>query len=189
MAHSGLDSGTITLLLEGARSGKTEDAEELFSIIYDDLRRLAQNHVGKKSDRLFQATDLVNATCVKMLARITSGAKDRQHLFGLLRRAMHDVYVDTVRAQDAHRRGGLHRSVPLVDLGTGNSDLTSDVLDLFAALDELERVDPEGVQVVMLRFFSGCTLAESAVLMGCSVAIVRRHWDYARSWLHDRLSS
>ena len=66
-----------------------------------------------------------------------------------------------------------------------------DPLDLLAlddALQKLEAQQPQKAQVVKLRFFAGCTLEETAQLLGISRATAQRHWAYARAWLFGKLN-
>jgi RNA polymerase sigma factor (TIGR02999 family) len=186
-------TGTITSLLREARGGKAGALDELFAVVYDDLRRLAQRKIGDVlgpgRGHGASGTALLHAACERLLGRGTPEAEDRRHFYFLLSRAMHDVLVEEVRAAQALRRGGGHERVPFVEFAGEGGPLRLDVLAVREALEALREVDPEGAQVVMLRFFAGRTLEECAALMGCPFAEVRRHWDYARAWLHERLDA
>ena len=101
---------------------------------------------------------------------------------------MHDVLVDQARADLAQKRGGGMRQLPLLEVNIEQSSSRIDILDLQEALADLGAKDPEAARVVMLRFYAGLTLEEVAETMHQSFAMVRRHWEYARAWLHDRLT-
>jgi DNA-directed RNA polymerase specialized sigma24 family protein len=55
------------------------------------------------------------------------------------------------------------------------------------ALGELEQTDPRKVRLVMLRYFAGLTMEESAAALGVSLRTAERDWRYAKVWLYDRL--
>lgn len=184
----GGNEGTITILLQRARSGEAAAANELFERVYDDLRRLARGKYGHVPGRGLEGTALVNAACERLLGRDALNAEDRRHFFFLLGRAMHDVLVEEARARAAEKRGGDRRQVPLVDFAADGASHTFEMLDLHAALEELRRADPDAAQVVSLRFFGNRTLEEAAEMMGVTFAVARRHWDYAKAWLSERLS-
>ena len=46
---------------------------------------------------------------------------------------------------------------------------------------------PQKAQVVKLRFFAGCSLEETADMLGISRATAQRSWAYARAWLFGQL--
>jgi len=48
-------------------------------------------------------------------------------------------------------------------------------------------IDPDASKVVELRFFGDYTDSETAEILGKNVARIRRHWEFARSWLYARL--
>ena len=77
--------------------------------------------------------------------------------------------------------------VPLSDDLAWVSVGSPELLDLNQALDELNELDSEKVQLVELRYFLGCTAVETAELMQVSKATVDRDLKFARSWLYRRM--
>jgi RNA polymerase sigma factor (sigma-70 family) len=63
-----------------------------------------------------------------------------------------------------------------------------DLLALDDALQKLEALHPDKAHVIKLRFFAGCTLEETAEIMGISRATTQRTWAYARAWLFGQLN-
>jgi len=64
-----------------------------------------------------------------------------------------------------------------------------DVLAIDHALQRLEKVDPPQSHIVELRYFGGLTLEETAIVVGISVASVKREWVMARAWLQRELAA
>ncbi|MBC7772767.1 MAG: RNA polymerase subunit sigma [Pyrinomonadaceae bacterium] len=186
--------GEITILLRRVRAGQAPAMDELFRVVYDDLRSMARSALNSGGFGYLglDGTGVVHAACARLLGRDQLDAEDRRHFFFLLSRAMKDVIVEEARAALADKRGGKHRRVELLDTMDGKAETGAstrwDVMDLDVALAELQAADPESAQVVQLRFFAGRTLEQTAELMGTSVAIVRGHWSYAKSWLGERLA-
>lgn len=180
----------LTALLARTTAGDAGARDELFRIVEPDLRRVAQRilSVGGWPPTAPTGTELVSMACVRLLDRDALHARDRDEFFKLLYRSMHDVLVDEARRVTAAKRGGGHQRVPMVDIAVDGGSTRYHVLDLHAALRELAEIDPQGAQVVDLRFFSGLSLEATAASMGCSLAQVRGHWAYARAWLDDRLA-
>src|SRR5262249_56970394 len=57
------------------------------------------------------------------------------------------------------------------------------VLAVHEALEELERQDPVKAQIVLLRYFSGLTTAETAEVLGIAERTLDRQWRYLPAWL------
>jgi RNA polymerase sigma factor (TIGR02999 family) len=99
------------------------------------------------------------------------------------------ILFDHARGMLSQKRGGklqhipLNEQLPWVEVGTES------MLDLNAALDELRELDPAKVQLVELRYFLGCTIEETAKVLGVSNATVNRDLKFVRSWLFERIGS
>jgi len=184
------ECGTITSLLGQVRTGDKEASDRLFEHVYADLKRMGSVLLAAKTYRAgaLGSTALVNAACERLLGRDNLVAEDRRHFFFLLSRAMQDVLVEQARADLAAKRGGGFRRVPLDDFGVDTGSRDTSILDVREALEELRQHDPDAAEIVMLRFFAGRSLHEIGELMDRTLAIVRRDWEYARAWLHERLS-
>lgn len=184
----GGDGGTITSLLREARCGDARAREAVFAEAYDHLRRIAAAHLRSTGhERILQATALVNEAYARLSDAETLAAQDRRDLFRAFSRAIHHELVDHIRAENAQKRGGGRGRELLTDIPVDGGTMTLDLIELRAALEELERHDPEGAEVVRLRFFAGKSLRQTADILGCTLAAVRGHWSYAQVWLVDRL--
>lgn len=173
------------------RNGDPEATNQLFARVYDNLRGMAKNLI-RNTERPWTAEEsgaLVNAACQRILEQDNLDAENRKHFFFLLSRAMRDTLIDDARADAAVKRGGRHRRVALDDVAGDTDAGTYSMDDIRKAIDELHDEDAKAAEVVMLRFFGGRSLAETAELMGYSFANARRDWEYARAWLHKRLST
>jgi len=95
--------------------------------------------------------------------------------------------VDHARSSGAQRRGGAAVKVDLDQLQIAAAERSIDVILLDESLRELERLDPRAAKVVELRYFGGYTDREVVEALGVSLATVRREWEFARSWLFDRM--
>src|SRR5262249_49149243 len=65
---------------------------------------------------------------------------------------------------------------------------SDDVLAIHEALGELEARDPLKAQIVLLRYFIGLSMDETAAILGLAQRTLDRHWRYIRAWLMKRLS-
>jgi RNA polymerase sigma factor (TIGR02999 family) len=183
-------SNKVTQLLVDWRQGNGEALNALIPLVYDELRRLAHNHLNReRSGHTLQSTALVNEAYMR-LVRQDLEINNRAHFFAVSSHLMRQILVDYARRHRAVKRGDgldkltLHEAAALLP-GKSNFDL----LALDEALNELGQMDPQQARVVELRFFGGLSIEETADVVGISQATVKRDWATARAWLHRELST
>jgi RNA polymerase sigma factor (TIGR02999 family) len=179
-----------TVHLARLRAGDARAADDLFRLVYEELRGLAGRYLaGANGAPTLQPTALVHEAFVRLVhAEPGDGYASRAHFMGVAAKAMRSVLVDHVRAKRAQKRGGAFERVPLDDLVDELEQQASDLVALDDALVALAELDPDLARLVELRFFGGLSIEETARVLGTSTATVERSWRTARTWLRDRLS-
>ena len=167
-------------------------ADELFPLIYTELRKVAGRYLGReRRNHTLQPTALVHEVWMKLQNDRAAAWQGRTHGLALGAQAMRRVLVDHGRHQKREKRGGGVQPVVLDDLlhaAATRAVPVEDLLTLEAALSRLEAIDPRAAQVVILRFFSGMTSTEVAEHLGLSVRTVEADWTHARAWLKRELA-
>jgi RNA polymerase sigma factor (TIGR02999 family) len=182
------DPSKITLLLEQANGGNQQAMEQVIALVYRQLHRLASRVIsGEQAGHTLQATALVNEAYLRLFGDHPVQPNNSQHFFALAAQQMRRILVDHARSKNAKKRGGL--KVSLDDVYQISSEPDSDLVLVDDALNELAERDPEAARVVELKFFGGYTDQETARILDVSVAKVRRHWEFARAWLHSQLEN
>ena len=177
-----LSRSELTQLLASARRGDQDAAGAAFSLLYQELRRLAHAKLRQhQTMTLLDTTSLVHETYLKLVGASALPVEDRRHFFTYAARVMRSVIVDFARARQAERRGG--EAAHLV-LDTALSEKIAapenDVLRVHEALEVLAQADERLAQVVEMRYFGGLSEIEIAETLGISERTVRRSWDKAR---------
>jgi RNA polymerase sigma factor (TIGR02999 family) len=172
----------LTTLLAAARQGDQDAAGAAFSLLYDDLRRLARSRLRQhQTMTLLDTTALVHESYLKLVGGVSLPVQDRHHFFAYAARVMRSVIVDFARARLAERRGG---DADHVVLDTAVSDRIAapetDVLRVHEALEVLAEADERLAQIVEMRYFGGLTEVEIAEMLGQSERTVRRSWEKAK---------
>lgn len=134
------------------------------------------------------ATALVNEVYLRLhgVERTWSG---KQEFFLAAAEAMRRVLIDHARKRRAEKRGGeLRREELDADLAAEVSlDPTVDPATLDEYLERLRVIDAHGHQVVMLRYFAGLSVQDTAELLGADRRTIARRWRLARAWLLERI--
>ena len=195
MAGSPTDETTrqITNLLVRMRDGESGAQNQLFPLIYDELRAIAANRLGPRhQDRTLGTTALVHEAFIKLFDRTHLEWSDRSHFFKVASMAMRQIITDRARAHLAARRGGGAEHVDVDDaasVGDAAADRAAEeAIDLERALVELETHEPRLAEMVQLRFYGGLSVEETAEALDVSDRTVKRDWRRARAILHDRLN-
>jgi RNA polymerase sigma factor (TIGR02999 family) len=181
----------VTELLVRAQSGDSKATDELFPIVYEELRTLAQRFLnGESKAQTLQATALVHEAYLRLVGPNQTPWQNRGHFFGAAARAIRRILTDHARERDALKRGGGQKPVSLDEaLVVCAGEPMVNMVNLDAALTRLANIDEQKARVVELRFFGGLTVEQTALALGISPSSVARDWQFARVWLHRELES
>jgi RNA polymerase sigma factor (TIGR02999 family) len=130
-----------------------------------------------------QATALVHEAWLRLVRTEDQTWANRAQFFAAAAEAMRRVLVETARRKARLKRGGGLERIDLESLDVADTTADEKVLLIDAALQRLEAENPEKARIVVLKFYTGLTNAETAALLGITERTVERHWAYARAWL------
>ena len=181
-------SDSVTALLAAARDGDASALDRVYALVYEELRRLARAVRQGGSGSSVTTTALVHEAYLKLIPSRTLEWQDRHHFFGVVARAMRQVLMDASERRLAAKRGGGAPEVSLPEELHGAPVRPTELLDLNAALQRLETMDPRLARTVELRYFAGLTVEDTAQTLGVSTATVKRDWRMARAWLARELA-
>jgi RNA polymerase sigma factor (TIGR02999 family) len=180
----------VIRILATIDQGNPRAAEQLLPLVYDELRRLAGRKLAQEKPRqTLQATALVHEAYMRMVGAAEGPHpqwNSRGHFFAAAAEAMRRILVENARRKRRLRHGGGRKRIDLDGLDVGD-DSSTDLLALDEALDRLAGQEREAAQVVMLRYFAGLTIEETAAALGISIRTANRHWAFAKAWLYHQL--
>lgn len=178
----------ITKLLHEWSSGNAEALPPLLDLVYPELRKIAASRLrGERSDHTLQPTSLVHEAYLRLAHQPGKDWQDRTHFYAVAARVVRAVLVDHARARRRIKRGSGAASVELTEWNASVPAPQVDLLDLDAALAELEAIDAERARIVELRHFAGLSIEETAAVLGISDSTVKRGWLAAKTWIRRRL--
>ena len=161
---------------------------DLFSLTYEELRRLAYTVKRSDPNATLNPTALVNEAWLKLASSPRFVSTSRLHFKRIAARAMRQVLIEAARRRNANKRGGNAVTVTFDDSLQQPDACGQELLALDAALDELARMNPRQAMMVEGRFFGGLDVPETAALFEVSEATVLRDWRAAKAWLAHELS-
>jgi len=164
--------------------------DTLLPQVYDELRRLAAHKMRQESPgQTISGTALLHEAYLR-LSKESDGPRwaNRNQFFSAAAEAMRRILIERVRAKRRIKRGGEFERADFEEgeIATPHDD--DKLLQIDEALYAFDKVDPNGADLVKLRFFAGLTLEEIAEASGVTVRTISRRWAYARAWLAEYIS-
>lgn len=172
----------ITEMLGAAREGGSDAADQLFPLIYAELREIARAKMAhEKPGQTLQATALVHEAWLRLGPR---RFQNRAHFFSAAAEVMRRILIDNARRRAAVRHGGGVERVDVDVIEVMAPAQDAELLALHEALIAFAEHDVRKAELVKLRYFIGLTIDEAAEVLGISAPTAKRDWAYARAWLY-----
>jgi RNA polymerase sigma factor (TIGR02999 family) len=163
-------------------------AADLLPALYAELRRLAAALTARRGPgQTLTPTALVHEAYLRLVRDQDPGWKGSRHFFGAAAQAMREILIEQARRKGRLKRGGGRHRIELTEELAWIEPPADDILALDEALHRLQAEDPLLAEIVMLRYYSGLSVEETAAVVGVSVSTLTRDWRYARAWLAAQL--
>jgi RNA polymerase sigma factor (TIGR02999 family) len=183
------DTKTVTELLRDWSGGRGEALDELFAIVYAELRLQARRALsGRRPGHTLQPTSLVHEVYLRLVRGVGLEVSNREHFFNLVRRVMTWIVTDHLRQRIAGNRFPDALRVPLGEHMAGQGVVDIELEELHEALSRLEALDPQQAYIVNLHFFAGMTRKEIAARLKLNEMKVKRELQTAKAWLRCALA-
>ena len=174
-------------LIRSAEQGDASSREQLFTVLYDELHRLAQRELRRSAHLTMSPTTLLHETYLNLSGR-PGIFPDRARFLAYASRAMRGLLIDYVRSRRAQKRGGAFEITSLPTELPADPAADTDLEGIGEALDALGAIEPRLAQIVDFKFFCGFSFAEIAELLGVSERTAQRDWDKARILLRYHIA-
>lgn len=181
---------SLTQWLSQFEGPDPEAGQRLFESLYEDLRRMARNHMRKESAaHTLSATALTHEAWFRMAEQTRTQWRNRAHFLAVSSTMMRRILINHEQARRADKRDAELTSLTVSGMESLALPPDRDLIAVNDALLAFETVDPRAAKVVELRFFGGLEIEEIAEVLAISPATVKRDWTLAKSWLHRELDN
>jgi RNA polymerase sigma factor (TIGR02999 family) len=179
----------VTRLLKEWNEGDETALEQLTPLVYDELHRLAHQHMRReRPGNVLQTSALINEAFLRLVDEPRIHWQNRAHFFGIAARLMRRILVDEARKRNSAKRGGDAIQVSLDEATSVAQEQAANVVALDDALRSLEAIDARQSEIVELRFFGGLSIEQTAGVLKVSPGTVMRDWTFARAWLKNEMN-
>lgn len=178
-----------TKIVDALGRGERQNAEDLWQLVYDELRARAQRYMeGERAGHTLQATAIVNEAYLRLVDQKRVTWKGKSHFMAVASEAFRRILVDHARQRAAAKRGGERIKVSLDgDIAEPAEANDVDIEALHEALVKLETLNQRQARVLQLRVLGGMSVKETAHVLEVSEMTVKNDYRFAKAWLRDQM--
>jgi RNA polymerase sigma factor (TIGR02999 family) len=181
-------STVVTRLLKRASEGDPSASDELYPLIYNELRSLAAAQMAReRPDHTLQPTALLHEAYLKLVQIREIDWNGRGHFFAMAAKIMRRILISHARAKHAAKRGDAPVKIDLDEAPVFTTEPEPLLIALDEALERLQIESPRAYQLVELKFFAGLSFEEASEALGVSSRTLKRDWESAKRWLYREL--
>ncbi len=188
-------TAAVVHLLNKIDDGDTQAFNQLYNVVYEELRTLAAVQRARwDGDFTINTTALVHEAYEKLVKASGKSWEDRKHFYSVAAKAMRQILYTYAESKNAKKRGGDAKKVSLsdnIEIFDGMFEVSEnrllDVLAMEGAMKKLEEISPREAQIVEYRFYLSMSVEETAKMLGIGPATVKRGWVMAKAWLYNEL--
>lgn len=183
------DQSTVRETLSRVVEGDDHAADELYPVIYDELRRIAGNRMrSERYGHTLDPTALVNEAFLKVVGQEDADINSKTHFVAIASIAMQRILVDHARAKGTRKRGGDRDRKQLHENIAQEALEDEEALGALAeAVEKLHAIDERKATVVRLRMLGGLSVREVAAVLNIARSTVDADWAAAKDWLKEEL--
>jgi len=179
----------MSRLLVAWSNGDQHALDDLVSMVYPELRRIARQHMGRQAPPTLESACLANEAWLRLTRARGIHCESRLNFFALCAQIIRRIIGEYARSRRYAKRGGSAVRVTLDQEGLGMPARDIEMLALDEALESLSKLDPRKGKLVELHCFGGLTIDEAAEVLGVSPETAKRDWKLAKAWLRVHLIS
>ena len=180
----------ITELLAGTSRGDAASLQQLYAVLYPEIKRVARMRLAQSGHAAgLNTTALVHEGFLRMADQQGLQGDTRGQFFAYVGRVLRSVVIDHLRTEGRDKRGG---DAVMVTLSAANDvaavqSQAVDLIGLDQALARMRELDAGLYELIEMIGFAGLSIAEVATLRDVSSRSINRELLKARALLQELL--
>lgn len=178
----------VTTLLNSVRCGNESARNDLFHLVYDELREIAHQFMRQERvNHTLQPTALVNEAVLRLVGHLPD-LVNRRHFFAAAIQAMRRVLVDHARSVNAGKRdnGKARLNIAAAEHSCPSAVDSTFVVELDDSIAQLEKLAPRQAEAFQLWYFGGWGFEEIAEMLEVRPRTIQADIKAAKTWLYSR---
>jgi RNA polymerase sigma factor (TIGR02999 family) len=181
-------NNNITLLLEACNESDEKAYNQLFCLVYGQLKKVAHNIKFNRSEfDTLNTTALVHEAYLKLAGNESLQWENRSHFYSVASKAIRHILTDYARKKLAKKRDSKPDEIQNQFNINLSFETAEDIEALEMALEKLETHNKTVLKIVECRFFGGMSIEETARALNTSPSSVKRSWAMGKLWLHQKI--
>ena len=184
-----MSAGQITVLLNQAKLGDKQVLNEVYSLLYAEIKSIAGFQLKQlSSGQTITPTVLAHECYLKLHQSANIPVNNKRHFLNCLSRSMRLYLIDVLRAKSSQKRqrqqvyGGLTERV-------GDENISFDLIEIDRVLHQIEKVDVRLAEILQHKLIFNLTFVEVADILELSERQVMRLWKQAKALLMAMLNT
>jgi len=188
-----MHSGVLTQLLHRATEGDAEAANEVWTLVYRDIRAMAAAAIAGEARRdQFEPTMVVHEVYLRLVANPEQKWNSRRHFFGAVARAMEQFLIDAARTFSRKKRKAVFVDQSVAELSATIADSAQsrtgeDAIRLLKQVARLEKDSPEAAEIIRFRYVFGLTNQQVAAALGMQESEVANLVRFGRAFIANAM--
>jgi RNA polymerase sigma factor (TIGR02999 family) len=174
----------LTDVLHRWNAGDRSAANEVFRLVYKELRGIAAAHSRReRPDHTLPTTAIVHEAYIKIFKQDEVHWQSTEQFLGTASRVMRQILIDHAR-----RRTRSKRQASDDDRWAVLTCSPEEILEVDRGLEELAKIDKRKARALEAHLFAGMTVNETASYLGISRTTTVRELRLAKAWMYQRLA-
>lgn len=171
-----MTTATITQLLDQARSGDKQAMDDVYQLLYGEIKSIAGFHLKQlDTGQTITPTVLAHECYLKINQANPVTPENKRHFLNYLSTSMRRYLIDVLRAKKS-----LKRDQQSVDMGmtefVGDEDVAFHLMEIDLMLNRIEAIDAPLAELLQYKLILNFTFSEMAEIVNMSERHVRRRW-------------
>src|SRR5262249_32885218 len=148
----------VSRLVAAWNNGEPQALDNLISVVYPELRRIARQHLARRGSLTLESACLANEAYVRLVRARGIHCQTRLSFLALCAQIIRRIIGEYARSRRYAKRGGSAIRVTLAEDALGAPARGIEMLALDEALGSLSELDPRKGTLVELHCFGGLTI-------------------------------
>ncbi|KAA3638492.1 MAG: hypothetical protein DWP95_12500 [Proteobacteria bacterium] len=172
---------SITMLLSEIKAGRKDLVDDVFAILYAEIKSLAGHQLKRLSPgQTITPTVLAHECYLKVVNNEQLQLNNTRHFLHYMALSMRAYLVDTLRAKSTDKRQHIKSAMSLSDC-VGDSQLNFRVMEMEQIFKRMEAIDEKLTEILQLKVLLGLTYQEISEVIDLSERQVIRRWQQAKA--------
>ena len=179
-------SNEVTSLFNEWCQGSSEAGNTLFTLIYDDLSKIANALLRNEYKVSLSAGDMVNEAVLRLIKSDNLSVSSEAHLKYLASRVMRNVLLDAIKKKSRIKHNNVFLSINMSKIHDGEDEIQ--FLEMEDTLDRLKTYRADLADITLMKVYGAMTNVDIAYVMDKTPEQIKYAWKTARMWLLDMMN-